>query len=535
MIRRQSFFKLIFVLCFATLFETGLCWLFFDAFNYLHRLGGVGLIIINKLFTFFFLGMGLMMAVSNIVSSYSTIYRSEEIPFLVTRPFTSSQVILYKFFESAGLSSWAFFFIIIPFVGSYAYHERLPVAFAAWNLLFSVPFLILCCGIGTIITMLFVRWIPLGKSTKMAGILLSVLVLYWIIRELRVYRGGSAGDSLNLALLLPGFSLAANPLLPSWWVSEGIMAFTREQWFRGTMLFGVTISSAMLVCVLIEWVGARIFYDGWLRLAGASANANRRALALQYIHNMMTRLPNDIRAIAMKDIRTFLRDPIQWSQALIFFGLLALYFSNLRAFRYHTFPEDWRNTIAFLNVFSVSAVICSLGSRFIYPQLSLEGQGFWIIGLSPARMSRILLTKFFMSLIGMTAVSVSLMLLSSRMLNASTGVTAAGVILACAISFAVCGLSTGLGAVFLDLNQRNPAAIVSGFGGTLNLVLSLGFMLAAIIPFAFAFRLHLVHKINGFSMHMDLLILVLWLVFITGIAVLAPLYLGLRSLLNREF
>jgi ABC-2 type transport system permease protein len=536
LIHAQSSFKILFIVCFALLFEIGLFWIFIDGFEYLSRMGGIGLIIINKLFTVFFLGMGLMLAASGIVSSYSTIYRSDEIPFLLTRPFTTSQIVLYKFFESTGLSSWAFFFIIIPFVGAYGYHEKITPVFALWNLLFSLPFLLLCSGIGTILTMILVRWVPVGKQLRLIGMLVAVTGLWFIAHEIRTSNQymTSEGD-INLAILLPGFSLASNPLLPSWWVSEGISAFSNNQWLRGTMFWIMTTSTAMMICLLIEWLGARIFYNGWQRLTGSSACNHRAPLMLQSLQRALSFMPHDIRAIVMKDIRIFLRDPIQWSQVLIFFGLLALYFSNLRTFKYHTFPDNWRNTIAFLNVFSVSAVICSLGSRFIFPQLSLEGQGFWFLGLSPAKMSRILLTKFFMALTGMLTISIGLMLLSSRMLNATPAVSVIAIFLSCATSCAVCGLSTGLGAIYIDLNQKNPAAIVSGFGGTMNLVLSLGFMLSSILPFGMIFHLNLLGRINSSEMITSLILAGLWLTALTIATTVIPLYIGHKSLRTREY
>jgi len=535
LIRAQSSFKIFFILCFALIFEIGMFLLFIDGFNYLSRMGGIGLIIVNKLFTLFFLGTGLMLAASSIVTSYSTIYRSEEVQFLITRPFTIPHIVLYKFLESTGLSSWAFFFIIIPFVGAYGYHENITPVFAAWNLLFSLPFLIICSGAGTIFTMILARWLPLGKQLKLIALAVAMMVVCAIIIEIRKYRYIATEGDLNLSILLPGFSFASNPLLPSWWVSEGITALTRGQWFRGTMLWAMTASTALMTCLFIEWLGERIFYAGWQRLAGASANNHRSPEMLYYLQRGLSFVPHDIRAIIMKDIRTFLRDPIQWSQALIFFGLLALYFSNLRTFKYHTLPDNWRNTIAFLNVFSVSAVICSLGSRFIYPQLSLEGQGFWILGLSPTKMSRILLTKFFMSLIGMLVVSAGLMLLSSRMLDAAPVISSTAIFVSCAIACAVCGLSTGLGAIYLDLDQKNPAAIVSGFGGTLNLVLSLGFMLAAILPFGMIFHLNLLGKINSDQAAHNLIFAGLWLEALTIAAIVIPLYLGYKALLRREY
>jgi ABC-2 type transport system permease protein len=246
-------------------------------------------------------------------------------------------------------------------------------------------------------------------------------------------------------------------------------------------------------------------------------------------------MPSDIRAMVMKDLRVFVRDPMQWSQVLIFFGLLALYFVNLRSFRYNALPDNWRNTIAFLNVFSVSAVMCSLSSRFVYPQLSLEGQGFWIIGLSPVTMRRVLLTKFFLSLAGMLVVSIGLMLISCGMLKAAPLTTTMALLVACAMSFAVSGLSTGLGTIFLDLDQRNPVAIVSGFGGTLNLVLSLAFMLGAILPFALVFHFFTIHRFGTRLLMRYLLMSGSWLLLITVAATAIPLWLGVRSLTRREF
>jgi len=268
-LKTQSGFKIAFTIFFALCLEAGLFLLFNDGFKFLHRMGGIGLIVISKLFALFFLGMGGMLVLSSIISSYSTIYRSDEITFLVTRPYTTSQIVIYKFLESAGLSSWAFFFIIIPFVAAYGYHEKITPAFAFWNLAFALPFLIICSGIGTVITMIFARFVPLGRCLRYTGIALAVGAAFLFIYELRKYRYLAADAEMNLAMLLPGFTLSSHPLLPSWWVAEGIMDLTRGQWARGSLFLGLTASTALMTCIIIEFIGAMIFYDGWQRLVGA--------------------------------------------------------------------------------------------------------------------------------------------------------------------------------------------------------------------------------------------------------------------------
>jgi ABC-2 type transport system permease protein len=534
-LREQSRFKVWFVTFFAILCETGLLLLFLDAFKFLDTMGGVGIMIIDRLFALFFFGTGLMLVTSGIVTSYATIYRSDEIPFMITRPFDISEIVSYKFLESTWLSSWAFSFIIIPFIGAYAWHENTTVLLAFWTFLFSIPFLVICSGLGTIVTMLFVRWFPGVRFMKVCGVILLVALgaaAYGLSREAYNF---STEFQMNLSRLIPGLNLASCALLPSWCVSEGIMAMSHHEWFRGLMLWGVVLSTAMMIHVTIQWIGELTFYEGWQRIIGSGGFQRRAPLLFPQLDRGLAVLPGDIRALIMKDIRTFLRDPMQWSQVLIFFGLLGLYFVNLRSFHYQTLPDNWRNTIAFLNVFSVSAVMCSLSSRFVYPQLSLEGQGFWIIGLSPVTMKRVLLTKFMLALCGMLVISVGLMLLSCGMLKAAPITMIMAVLVACAMSFAVSGLSTGLGTIFIDLSQRNPVAIVSGFGGTLNLVLSLAFMLGAILPFSLVFHFHTVHRFSHSQLLHGLLISGTWLLVITAAATIIPLWLGLRYLARKEF
>jgi len=147
----------------------------------------------------------------------------------------------------------------------------------------------------------------------------------------------------------------------------------------------------------------------------------------------------------------------------------------------------------------------------------------------------VLAAKFSVALAGMIAVSVGLMFLSTRMLVIPWGakLVAGGIALAMAVG--ISGLSTGLGAVFLDLRQPNPAAIVSGFGGTLNLVLSLVFMFGAILPFGFIFHLHYLRNMTGGELHRVLWYAGLWLAAWTLGMAAVPLAAGWRSLRRREY
>ena len=533
-IRSQSSFKVMFILGFALAFEIGLWVLFQESFRFLDSFGGAGMILISRLFSLFFLGLGSMLVISSVVTAYSTMFGSDDIQFLLVRPFSISQIVLYKFAEATGFASWAFFFVVIPFVGSYAWHQKLSPLFALWTLLFSIPFIFLLSSIGTILVMLSVRYVPRKRIIKQIGLpLIAILaVVAWHVT-------GKAIDPLvqqqfNISQLIPGLRIATHPLNPGWWISEGIMSLTRGQWLRGIIFFGALFSSALFATMLIELLGKHTFYDAWQKSI-SGGRTKRKATLIQRLDLIQTVLPHDMTAIIIKDIRTFFRDASQWTQALVFFGLLGLYFANLRTFNYNALPDEWRSAIAFLNVFAVSAVLSSLGSRFIYPQLSLEGHGFWLLGLSPVTKTKILASKFILALFSMTTISISLIWLSSSMLATSPAIRIAAIAIITSIALVVCGVSTGLGAIFMDLEQRNPAAIVSGFGGTLNLVICLGFMLLSIIPFGIIFHLASIGQLTPSNTSTALRLASIWLISLTALTTITPMWLGLRSMQTRDY
>ncbi len=534
LVLHQSRFKLLFITAFALFFEGLLCMVFHDAFRFLNAFGGAGLMMIGRLFSLFFLGLGVMLIVSGIVTAYSTLFASEEIPFLLVRPFSMPQIVVYKFIQASGFASWAYFFVVLPFIGAYAWHQHMSPLFVVWTLLFSIPFLFLFTGIGTLAVLLCVRWLPRTTGTRnlilaiVGGALLAALLL-----------GGKplpalSDSQFNITTLIPGLRLAGHPLSPSHWIAEGITSLTRGAFLRGARFLAALTTTALLVGLLIERIGALTFYTAWQRSVAAGP-ARRQPVLLGPLKGLRRLLPSDIAAIIAKDIRTFFRDPVQWSQAVVFFGLLGLYFSNLRTFNYDALPGQWRSAIVFLNVFAVSAVLSSLGSRFVYPQLSLEGHGFWLLGLSPATMPRILAAKFVLAFAASAAVSISLIAVSVRMLGTGAGINTAAIAIIAAVSLSVCGLSTGLGAVFMDLHQRNPAAIVSSFGGTLNIVLCLGYMLGVILPFGVIFHLGELQVISPRTVAAGTALATLWLVLLTAAATVLPLALGLRALRHRDY
>jgi ABC-2 type transport system permease protein len=534
LLRRQPALKIAVIGLFALAFEMGLFLLFAGGFRFLHGLGGAGVLLLNRLFALYFLGMAAMLTVSAAATAYGSLFRAGDMAFLLTAPVSPSGIVLAKWAETTRLSTWAYGCIVLPFVAAFTWYERGSPLFVLWTVLFSVPLLACCSGVGLLAALVLARVAPRRRAARRLaawGLAAGVAAfLVWLLGD-----SGRADlrNQFNLATLVPGLRLATHPLLPGYWISEGLTALREGAWLRGTLFWLLLTTTAGVIGVLVEAVGSAFVFDAWTRLA-SDERTDRRAVLLSGVRRFLP-FPPAVRALLLKDIRLFLRDPLQWSQVAIFFGLLGLYFGNLRSLRYHLLDDGWRSFMAFLNAFSVAAVLSSLNARFVFPQLSLEGQGFWLLGLSPAGPRRVLKVKFAASLAGMLAVTGSLTALSATMLRPPAGAGLTIVLLMILLTAALAGLAMGLGAIFLDLENRNPAAIVSGFGGTLNLVLSLLLVLAVLVPFGALFHLRAMGGLAEAAFRAWTATAWAWALALCALATIWPLRAGVRALERRDY
>jgi ABC-2 type transport system permease protein len=151
--------------------------------------------------------------------------------------------------------------------------------------------------------------------------------------------------------------------------------------------------------------------------------------------------------------------------------------------------EQWVTVMSFLNVAVVGLLLSTFTTRFIFPSISLEGRRFWILGTSPIARDTIVWGKFWFALAGAWPPSVLLVGISDFALGVvrrSPFIVAMHQLECALLCIGLSALAVGLGARLPNLRETSPARIASGFGGTLNLVLStlyiLSVMLVSAVP-----------------------------------------------------
>jgi ABC-2 type transport system permease protein len=179
---------------------------------------------------------------------------------------------------------------------------------------------------------------------------------------------------------------------------------------------------------------------------------------------------------AIKDLLTFVRDPMQWSQMAILFGLLFVYVLNMPRLTRYLDLGEWRLVVSFLNLATVALILATFTGRFVFPLVSLDAQLLWLVGTWPMPRRQLLRGKLFFSLTITSPAALAVVGLSARMLELTAAWAMANVAIITAVCVGLCGLSVGLGARFAVLDERNPARIAGGIGGTINLITSVAFV-----------------------------------------------------------
>ncbi len=470
----------------SLVFWVGLFVLFLGGFVFIGLNDAFFQSIFEYLFSLFFLSILVMLFFSAGILTYAGIFHSREAAFLLTTPATPDRIFAYKFVEGVGLSSWGFFLLGSPLMVAYGITVRAPEAFYAMFLVFLLMFVLLAGSLGSIAAILVANIFPRRQRTVLAtGVVITILLITALASRL-MRTPGEMLSSDWLGNLQNRLSFCQHPLLPSRWMAAGLLAAAKGSWSSTGYYLLILSAHAGLAYLAAAAMARDLLFRGYNLVQGGKSSRRRWGMqALDAIfHRVFFFVPRPIRLLLLKDLRSFRRDPAQWSQFLIFFGLLAFYFLNIPRLGYAVQSPSWRIMVSFLNLAVTALILSTFTSRFIFPLLSLEGRNFWVLGLLPVARSQILWGKFAFSVGISLGATEGLVLLSDLMLQMSPSMIALHLAMVAVLCAGLSGISVGLGARLPNLRETDPSRIAIGFGGTLNLLVSLVFILSVVTALA---------------------------------------------------
>jgi ABC-2 type transport system permease protein len=448
-------------------------------------------------FTLFFLSLQVMLIFSSGIILYGGLYPSRETEYLMTLPVRDERLVYHRFQEALLFSSWGFFLLASPMLFAYGMVVEAPWYYFAYLLPLMASFAYIPCALGAIFCLLLIYRLPrlrrilvgLAAVVIIAGAYLQI----WKTLELSDvdFLGSSwFKDTFNR------FRVARSEWLPSTWLSNALIDAARRShnnpkdlpWLKAGQYLVVLVSNALILHLAVITLGKRVFRRSYWQLHSRKARTPMMSMAwLDHAAGAaLSVFPRQTRLLMMKDLRLFRRDPVQWSQFLIFFGLLLLYFANVDRFRQHKGDLNlnvmtWVNIVSFLNLAVVGLILSTFTTRFIYPLISLEGRRFWILGRLPVDRDTILWSKFLFAAFGSWLPCAGLVGISDLMLDVSMMVVVVHQLICILLCLGLAGMAVGFGAMMPNFREQTPSKIAAGFGGTLNLVLSALYIMAVVL------------------------------------------------------
>src|SRR5215831_16281949 len=134
-------------------------WLFLKGLRFVAAFPGLGPVLTERLLYLLFAFLFGLLLLSNLVISYTNLFRNREATFLLSLPFRWQTVFRWKFIESTLLASWAFLFLIAPLLAAFGLVRGVSWHFYPITVFLVALFIVLPAVAGTWIAVAIARYL----------------------------------------------------------------------------------------------------------------------------------------------------------------------------------------------------------------------------------------------------------------------------------------------------------------------------------------------------------------------------------------
>ena len=441
-------------------------------------------VLLELLFNAMFVTLGVMLVFSTGLVLYAGLFTSAEARFLLATPARADQVFALKFQSAITFSSWAFVVLSAPLLIAYGLQYGAPWYFYLLLPVFFLGYVLLPGAMGALLCLLFVNFFPHRRKQALVGTLLGLAALlgFWLYRTLTAAKAGLA-ERDKLQGLFDMFTIGRGDLSPSDWMARGLLALGQGDLTASLLPMALIWTNGLMLYVAAAYAARWLYRRGFNRMAtgGDLRRQYGGSWADRVVELLVFYLDRRTRILIVKDFRAFRREPAQIGQLVIFTGLLLLAVLNSRQFFGADIPAAYQQGLSLLNVAATGLLMCAYLGRFVYPLISLEGRKFWILGLLPLKREQILWGKFAFAVTGSTLLAGVVIVLSDVLLGMPLAAVAVHLATVVLLGVGLSGLSVGLSAWLPNFRETDASKIVLGFGGTVNMLISLGYLVLIIL------------------------------------------------------
>lgn len=534
----DKWFRWIMIAVLGILFLTGDYVFFWRIIRYMDKLPlEIGKELIVQLLNVVFLTLFAMTLFSSLISSLSIFYMSYDLDFLHALPVRERSLVTVRFAQNVVQSSWMVLLFTLPLFFAYGRYFHVSGGYYLYLMMSLFPFIVLACLVGSLGIMLLMRYFPTQRMYQILSLLGVVffagLVVYLRFLSPEKFFGKEVSDEMVMAFV-ESLRVPTYKYLPSSWITRGITA-----WVEGSIglalwqLSYIVLAVVILFCFFLA-VSGKVYYSGWclvgeVKGAPLLKRSVTRGKAILDNNSDWFPMSDASKALMVKDIRIFFRDPAQWSQLFILSALVVVYIFNIINLPLQNVVL--KNVVSVLNIGLVGFVMSALVARFVFSAISVEGKMMWTIYTAPVDMRRFVLGKFFLYFPPLLGIAELLVIASNYLLQVDAYVMKASVLAIFLMTAGLVGLGLGMGAMYPMFDHENISEVASSAGGIMFMILSLIFVGMVIVLGARPMYVHfneqfLFKDIGG----LDVIICYALIVVLSMIVTIMPLCRGVRAL-----
>jgi ABC-2 type transport system permease protein len=427
--------------------------------------------------------------IGNTIVSFSTLYKSEEVSFLMSKPIVFHHIFIIKFLDNFFHSSITLLLIIAAVLFGYGSYFSLGLNFYLTTLFLQIiPFMLTAACLGVILLIVILKLAEkFGIRKIIAGIsliYLSLLILFFDISNpiLLVTRVMEYYPDINRYFGFLDNSLAT--LLPNFWLSEAMYWISNGSYIRALpyIIFQIILSLIFLTAAIM--LAKRWYYNTWVtsRQINFSFRKRKGKSTPPLAFGKKSILKPQLEVLVKKEFWLFFRDPSQYLHMIVILVLIGIFvasISNLDVKLLNAYNTNLK-TVIYLIVFLFNVfLIASLALRFVFPLVSLEGQTYWKIKSSPINSTKLLMIKFFTFL--------AIVLIIGLLINYFSHfrypfiLTLTSSINTLFVTITLVSLNFAMGSMFANFNEKNPIKLASSQGASLTFLFTIIYLVFLMI------------------------------------------------------
>lgn len=472
------------------LFAIGIFFFTRNVITYLMQDVRIGMFLLHRfifvvLFIFF-----MTVNIGNIVVSYSTLFKSREVGFLLTKPISFAKIFLIKFLDNFFYSSSTLLLMITAAFAGYTSYFGLPWYFIPFAVMFLIlPFMFIAGTLGAITLLVIMRFAATFGIKKVlvtiASVYATVIILFYIFSSpvqlvTRVFE-----YIPNINNYFGFLESPAIKLLPNHWVADALYWISSGKFLAAGWYVYLLIVVSILFFLFALFLAKKWFYKTWLVSLNLSSELSvkkkNNGKVIFSFENKSSLKPSR-EALLKRELLLFIREPSQWTHFLVMTFLITIFIvsiSNIDVMILNAY-NIYLKTLIYLIIYLFNVfLIASMSLRFIFPLVSLEGETVWKIRSAPLNYKKLMLTRLFIYFSVIFVIGQLLNFVSNYQF--SIMLTLISQLNTAFVTITLVSLNFGMGAVYANYKEKNPIRVASSQGASLTFLFTIIYLVFLIV------------------------------------------------------